>query len=101
VTGREAAAGVVADVLRGHLTGFGPERMAQAVLDDLAAAGFSVVETWRVDRDVLVEAFVRNPVSRFGGPHSPFELWSEPSPAEAERMADVVLGQLGAEEVTS
>jgi sugar phosphate isomerase/epimerase len=62
--------------------------LASAILDDLAAAGFTVVESWQLDRDVLAEGFRQGGVEL--GMLGPFELWTEPSEAETYRMADVL-----------
>lgn len=64
--------------------------LAAAILDDLASAGFTIVESWQFQRDVLAEGFRQGEVKRAGSPTGPFELWTEPSEAETYRMADVL-----------
>jgi hypothetical protein len=70
---------------------------AQGVLADLTAAGFVVLEAWRIDHDVLVSTFRTEKVV-----YEPtVAAWTVPTMTEARAMAAVVERALGVDEDVS
>lgn len=91
---REQAEARVADTLHESLqyvSGGVPEDrdLASDVLDDLGSAGFTVLETWLLDQDVLAEVFARAAVVNAG-----VDRYRRPSEFEARHMARRVVRHL-------